>query len=115
MIINSKSHSLGARKGATTLQLRIYNGDMRYNGFELVDSNLYDSWFRLNVIHNVDEGNLTVFIDGIQKFVNNDQGSGDLYFKCGVYAAPDNSSNYMESRWKNIKSTKSNDEKYKFK
>ncbi|KAF5942477.1 hypothetical protein HYC85_020119 [Camellia sinensis] len=48
-------------------------------------------------------GKLTVFIDGVQKFVKNDQGAGDLYFNCGVYAAPDNSSNYMESRWKGIK------------
>ncbi|THG10142.1 hypothetical protein TEA_007870 [Camellia sinensis var. sinensis] len=48
-------------------------------------------------------GKLTVFIDGVQKFMKNDQGPGDLYFKCGVYAAPDNSSNYMESRWKGIK------------
>ncbi|GFS37508.1 hypothetical protein Acr_00g0052330 [Actinidia rufa] len=93
----------GARKGATTLQLRIYNGDMKYYKFEVVDTDMYDKWFRLNVIHNVDEGMLTVFIDGVKKFVKNDQGPGDLYFKCGVYAAPANSSNYMESKWKNIK------------
>ncbi|KAL5776615.1 hypothetical protein ACOSP7_009541 [Xanthoceras sorbifolium] len=87
----------GARKGATTLQLRIYGGDMRYYKFDLIDTNLYDKWFRVNVIHDVDAGNLTVFIDGVKKFVKNDQGPGDLYFKCGVYAAPRNSSNYMES------------------
>ncbi|XP_071925237.1 citrate-binding protein-like [Coffea arabica] len=65
----------GARVGATSLQLRIYE----------------------------DEGKITVFIDGVQKFVKNDQGPGDLYFKCGVYAAPANSSSYMESRWRDIK------------
>ncbi|CAL5348591.1 unnamed protein product [Camellia sinensis] len=32
----------GAKKGATTLQLRIYDGDMRYYRFEVVDTNLYD-------------------------------------------------------------------------
>ncbi|KAF5749215.1 hypothetical protein HS088_TW04G01179 [Tripterygium wilfordii] len=31
------------------------------------------------------------------------QEPGDLYFKCGVYAAPVNSSNYMESRRRDIK------------
>ncbi|GAA0175613.1 hypothetical protein Leryth_024165 [Lithospermum erythrorhizon] len=93
----------GASKGATTLQLRIYNGDMKYYKFNVVETNLYDRWFRLNVIHNVDEGHVTVFIDGVQKFKVKDQGPGDLYFKCGVYAAPAGSSNYMESRWKNIK------------
>ncbi|XP_060200670.1 citrate-binding protein-like [Lycium barbarum] len=93
----------GAREGATSLQLRIYNGDMKYYKTDVIDRDLYDRWFRLNVIHNVDEGKISVFIDGVQKYEVNDQGPGDLYFKCGVYAAPAGSSNYMESRWKNIK------------
>ncbi|KAL2489330.1 Citrate-binding protein [Forsythia ovata] len=93
----------GAREGATSLQLRIYDGDMKYYKFDVVATDLYNKWFRLNVIHDVDEGKITVFINGVEKYVVNDQGPGDLYFKCGVYAAPENSSNYMESRWKNIK------------
>ncbi|OMO58432.1 Concanavalin A-like lectin/glucanases superfamily [Corchorus olitorius] len=93
----------GAAEGATTLQLRIYDGNMRYYKYNLVATDLYDKWFRVNVIHDVKEGKITVFIDGEQKFVVNDQGPGDLYFKCGVYAAPENSSNFMESRWKDIK------------
>lgn len=93
----------GASEGATTLQLRIYDGDMKYYKFDVVATDLYDKWFRLNVIHDVDEGKITVFINGVKKYVVNDQGPGDLYFKCGVYAAPENSSKYMESRWKNIK------------
>ncbi|XP_010108623.2 citrate-binding protein [Morus notabilis] len=96
----------GAQQGATTLQLRIYDGgegEMRYYKYNVVASNLYDRWFRVNIIHNVDEGKVTVFVDAVKKFVVNDQGPGDLYFKFGVYAAPANSSNYMESRWKDIK------------
>ncbi|KAK7283559.1 hypothetical protein RIF29_13147 [Crotalaria pallida] len=93
----------GASHGATTLILRIYNGDMRYYNTDLVAKNLYDKWFRLNIIHDVDEGKVSVFIDGEKKFETHDQGPGDLYFKCGVYAAPDNISHYMESRWRDIK------------
>ncbi|KAK9270019.1 hypothetical protein L1049_025592 [Liquidambar formosana] len=93
----------GAAKGATTLILRIYNGDVRYYTRDLMATGLYDKWFRVNVIHDVDGGKVTVFIDGIQKFVGKDKGPGDLYFKCGVYAAPPNVSYYMESRWKDIK------------
>ncbi|OWM90752.1 citrate-binding protein-like [Punica granatum] len=93
----------GAAEGATTLQLRIYNGVMRYYKYDLVATDLYDKWFRLNVIHDVGKGKLTVFIDGEQKYEGHDQGPGDLYFKCGVYAAPEKSSNYMESRWRDIK------------
>ncbi|XAR62487.1 hypothetical protein NMG60_11017255 [Bertholletia excelsa] len=46
----------GAREGATTLQLRIYDGDMKYYKFDVIETDLYDKWFRLNVIHDVDEG-----------------------------------------------------------
>ncbi|XVF37197.1 hypothetical protein REPUB_Repub19eG0125300 [Reevesia pubescens] len=93
----------GAAEGATTLQLRIYEGNMRYYRYNLVATDLYDKWFRVNVIHDVGKGKITVFLDGEEKFVVKDQGPGDLYFKCGVYAAPANSSNYMESRWRDIK------------
>ena len=93
----------GATHGATTLILRIYNGEMRYYSRDLVAENLYDRWFRLNIIHDVDGGTVTVFIDGEEKFQAKDKGPGDLYFKCGVYAAPANISYYMESRWRDIK------------
>lgn len=85
----------GARVGVTSLQLRIYDGDMKYYKFDIVE---YDRWFRLNVIHNVDDGKITL----VYKSEVKDQGPADLYFKCGVYAAPDNSSNYRKSRWREI-------------
>ncbi|XWS24951.1 hypothetical protein CRYUN_Cryun27aG0029000 [Craigia yunnanensis] len=93
----------GASSGATTLILRIYDGNMRYYSGDLVDTGLYDKWFRLNVIHDVDGGKVTVYIDGVQKYSTQDKGPGDLYFKCGVYAAPAHISYYMESRWRDIK------------
>ncbi|XP_017981177.1 PREDICTED: citrate-binding protein [Theobroma cacao] len=74
----------GAAEGATTLQLRIYHGNMRYYSYNLVATDLYDKWFRVNVIHDVGKGKVIVFIDGEEKFVVNDQGPGDPYFKCGV-------------------------------
>ena len=89
----------GAAHGATTLILRIYDGDMRYYSRVLVATDLYDKWFS----HDVDMGMVTVFIDGVQNFQVKDKGPGDLYFKCGAYAAPTNISYYMESRWRDIK------------
>ncbi|CAL5386426.1 unnamed protein product [Camellia sinensis] len=41
-------HIHGASHGATTIILRIYNGDMRYYSGEPVDTDLYDKWFRVN-------------------------------------------------------------------
>ncbi|XP_011075013.2 citrate-binding protein-like [Sesamum indicum] len=93
----------GASHGATTIILRIYGGDMRYYSGQVMATDLYDKWFRINLIHDVDGGNVTVFLDGAQVFTTGDQGPGDLYFKCGVYAAPENISYYMESRWRDIK------------
>ncbi|KAF4375570.1 hypothetical protein G4B88_022217 [Cannabis sativa] len=31
-------------------------------------------WFRVNIIHNVDKGKITIFIDGANKFIVNGQG-----------------------------------------
>ena len=70
---------------------------------DLVATDLYDKWFRHNIIHDVDMGMVTIFIDGVQNFQAKDKGPGDLYFKCGVYAAPTNISYDMESRWRDIK------------
>ncbi|KAK3021222.1 hypothetical protein RJ639_045123, partial [Escallonia herrerae] len=94
---------LAASHGATTIILRIYDGDMRFYSGDLVTTDFYDKWFWVNLIHDVDGGLLTIFIDGEQKFRHKDQGPGDLYFKCGVYAAPSNISYYMESRWRDIR------------
>ncbi|PQQ19342.1 hypothetical protein Pyn_36836 [Prunus yedoensis var. nudiflora] len=93
----------GAATEATTLQLRVYNGDLKYYGNNVVASNIYDKWLRLNVIHNVGAGKVTIFIDGEQKLVVNGHGRANFYFKYGVYGALSASSNYMESRWKEVK------------
>ncbi|XP_031126743.1 citrate-binding protein-like [Ipomoea triloba] len=93
----------GGAKGATTILLRIFNGDMRYYSGEVIARNLYDRWFRVNLVHDVNGGKVKVFINGSQIFETHDQGPANLYFKCGVYAAPANISYYMESRWKDIK------------
>ncbi|KAK9903641.1 hypothetical protein M0R45_001064 [Rubus argutus] len=85
------------------------SGIWQFEGYAYVPSGT--SGVTIVQIHGATEGatslqlrmEIIVFIDGVQKFVVKDQGPGDLYFKCGVYAAPFNSSHYMESRWKEIK------------
>ncbi|KAF8024938.1 hypothetical protein BT93_F1936 [Corymbia citriodora subsp. variegata] len=92
----------GGMGHSTTLILRMYEGDVRYYLRDLIATNLYDKWFRVNVIHDRNQGTVEVYLDGTLKLVTQDHGPGDLY-KCGVYAAPPNVSYYMESRWKDIK------------
>nr|XP_043638226.1 citrate-binding protein-like [Erigeron canadensis] len=93
----------GAAHGNTTLLLRIYNGDMRYYSTQVIDTNLYDKWFKVNIIHDVDGGEVIVFVDNKEKYKMPDQGPGILFYKFGVYGAPKNISYYMESRWKDVK------------
>ncbi|KAF5735347.1 citrate-binding protein-like [Tripterygium wilfordii] len=87
---------------ATTMMLRIHDGNMRYYSRDMVSPDIYDRWFKVNVIHDVDRGEIYVFIDGVQKYQTKGRGPGKFYFKCGVYAQK-NMSNYMESRWRDIK------------
>ncbi|PON96298.1 Alginate lyase [Trema orientale] len=92
----------GAANQATSLQLRVYDGDLKVYRSQVVASNIYNRWFKLNVIHDVGNSRVTIFIDNAQKVVEGGKGASNFYFKFGVYAQ-DGSSNYMESRWSGIK------------
>ncbi|KAJ4751477.1 Citrate-binding protein [Rhynchospora pubera] len=90
----------GADNQATSIMLRVYNGQLKYYNTDVIEKNIYNRWFRVNVIHTVGES-IIVFINGTQKYVADDQGGSDHYFKFGVYTQ-EGSSDYMESRWKNV-------------
>ncbi|KAL6905578.1 hypothetical protein ACP4OV_003179 [Aristida adscensionis] len=89
---------------ASTLMLRVYDGQLMYYHDEtrVVDANIYDRWFKLNVIHDVCAGKLFVFIDGEERLTVAGRGGDSHYFKFGVYTQT-NSSYRMESRWRDIK------------
>ncbi|KAF8726299.1 hypothetical protein HU200_019759 [Digitaria exilis] len=92
----------GGGETATTLMLHVYDGALRYYSQQVVEDNIYDRWFRLNVIHDVDASSLAVFIDGVEKLRVPGRGGDSHYFKFGVYTQH-NSSSCMESRWKRIR------------
>ncbi|KAK6922886.1 Alginate lyase 2 [Dillenia turbinata] len=87
---------------ATTFMLRVYNGSLFYYADSLLQSDIYDKWFRLNVIHDVGASNVKIYIDGVHKFEATGRGGTFHYFKCGVYGQ-DGMSPCMESRWKGIR------------
>ncbi|GLJ48394.1 hypothetical protein SUGI_1021620 [Cryptomeria japonica] len=92
----------GGVEHATAFMLHVYDGKlMRYHE-QLVASDVYDRWIHLNVIHDADEGKVSVFVDGNEALVADDRGRANHYFKCGVCTQTDPSS-CMESRWRNIK------------
>lgn len=93
----------GASEHATTLMLRVYGGSLTYyRGPPTIISQVYDKWFKLNVIHDVDDSRVMVYIDGELIYIAPGRGGTSHYFKVGVYAQ-NNDSYYMESRWKDIK------------
>ncbi|KAF5779165.1 putative concanavalin A-like lectin/glucanase domain superfamily, alginate lyase 2 [Helianthus annuus] len=85
----------------TTLMVRVYDGNLYYYKYEVISSDMYDKWFRLNVIRDVEGDTVNVYINGVLKFEGQGRGGAMHYFKCGVYAQ-DQDSYYMESRWKHI-------------
>ncbi|KAF5765071.1 putative concanavalin A-like lectin/glucanase domain superfamily, alginate lyase 2 [Helianthus annuus] len=87
---------------ATTAMLRVYNTSLFYYRDPMILSRLYNKWFRLNVIHDVERNNVKVYINGVLKYEGRGRGGTSHYFKCGVYTQ-DHASFYMESRWKDIK------------
>ncbi|KAL5098866.1 hypothetical protein RYX36_003193 [Vicia faba] len=93
----------GGRSTATTTQLRIYDGSLTYyNSPHVLSQNIYNRWFKVNVIHDVDTNNVKVYIDGVLKRDGAGLGAATHYFKFGVYVQNDHS-NRMESLWKDIK------------
>ncbi|MED6186795.1 hypothetical protein PIB30_070203 [Stylosanthes scabra] len=92
----------GGSSSATTLQIRVYDGSLTAYRSPVLVNNIYDRWFRVNVIHDVGANNVKVYIDGDLKFDGAGRGSGTFYYKIGVYTQND-PSNYMESRWRDIK------------
>ncbi|CAL5187524.1 unnamed protein product [Lathyrus oleraceus] len=93
----------GGRSTATTTQLRIYDGSLTYyNSPHVLSQNIYNRWFKVNAIHDVDANNVKIYIDGVLKRDGAGLGAGTHYFKFGVYVQNDHS-NRMESLWKDIK------------
>ncbi|HTQ29766.1 MAG TPA: polysaccharide lyase family 7 protein [Opitutaceae bacterium] len=92
----------GTNGHATSLQLRVYDGNLMRYRFETLKKNVYDRWFHLDVVHNVATREIQISIDGAPPFTARDNGGSSHYFKCGVYTQ-DNPSDRMEARFKNIK------------
>ncbi|XP_030535013.1 citrate-binding protein-like [Rhodamnia argentea] len=86
----------------TTAMLRVYNGTLYYHSRQVLVENIYDRWFQLNVIHDIDDSNVKIYIDGQLKYEAPGSGGASHYFKFGVYSQ-DNKSHCMESRWKDVK------------
>ncbi|XP_050206722.1 citrate-binding protein-like [Mercurialis annua] len=86
----------------TTLMLRVYDGTLKYYTDPVILPQIYDRWFKVNVIHDMDGSKTMVYIDGVKLYEGVGRGGEFHFFKFGVYAQK-NETYYMESRWKGIR------------
>ncbi|XP_057957495.1 citrate-binding protein-like [Malania oleifera] len=92
----------GAKTHPTTLMLKVNNGTLTYYLSSILEQNIYDRWFRLNVIHDTEAAITRTFIDGILKYEAFNRENSSHHFQFGVYQQ-ENASFYTESRWKGIR------------
>jgi hypothetical protein len=72
-----------------------------YSG-QAMEGNIYDHWFQLNAVHDVDRSTVTVYVDGEKRFSTHVTPSRSYYFKFGVYMQHHDWSSCMESCWTNV-------------
>ena len=70
---------------------------------KVVADRVYDRWIRLNVVHDVAAGNVTVFVGGERRLEVQGHGGKEHYFNFGVYTKGlHKHSHRMEAHWKNV-------------
>jgi hypothetical protein len=92
--------------GSTTFMLFWFTSDggsvHDYSGNELAGK-LGDSWFQLNVDHNMVTHRITVWVNGKQVWQQPDNGATDFYMKDGVYEQHHSPTARMDTWVKDIK------------
>jgi hypothetical protein len=48
--------------------LHVYDSVLCFYSGQVVEDNIYDRWFWLNVVHDVDKSTVAVYIDGEKRF-----------------------------------------------
>ncbi|KAF8726267.1 hypothetical protein HU200_019725 [Digitaria exilis] len=95
-------HNQEGAEHSTVLMLHVYDGVLRFYSGAAVEPDIYDRWFRLNVVHDVAASTVAVYVDGQEGFSTSVIPSDSYYFKFGVYMQHHDQSACMESRWTNV-------------
>ena len=94
----------GGSPNATAAMFKVHAGGvLKHYDDATVKTNIYDTWFHLNVIHHAlpaGTGQIQIYIDNQLAGTFDDNTTATHYFKCGVYNI---TSARAESRFRNIK------------
>jgi hypothetical protein len=75
----------GAPGRATAFMAWAMPDALSYYSIQTIVSPVYDTWLRLNVVHDTATGLVDVYIDGQHKYQVMDHGAANHYFKNGIY------------------------------
>ena len=93
----------GSLRGhSTSLQIRVYDGQLKYYNDFVLRPNICGKWLHLNVTHDVATHAIRIFIDYKLVMTVADNGGKSWYFKCGVYGQ-EGMSREMEAYFRNVK------------
>jgi MYXO-CTERM domain-containing protein len=94
----------GASANATTQMIRAFsenNGTLKRYTSTVLISNIYNTWVRINVIHDVEANTVRTYINGVFKTVADGQAPSTWYHKYGCYGSLRTPSAKVE--WRNVK------------
>jgi hypothetical protein len=94
----------GASANATTQMIRAFsenNGTLKRYGSTVLATNIYNTWVRINVIHDVEANTVRTYINGVFKTVADGQAPSTWYHKYGCYGTLRTPSAKVE--WRNVK------------
>jgi hypothetical protein len=77
----------GTQTGATTQMIRAYaanNGSLRI-GSDVIATNVWGKWTRINVIHDTFANTVQTYVDGVLKHTKSGDAPGPWYHKYGDY------------------------------
>jgi Alginate lyase len=98
--------SYSTQFGSTTFIAHIEGVDLRHYTDVILAHDIINTWFHLNVIHNMNNHTIQCFINNKLTYTQKDNGAPDFYFKCGVYteqSGPGTGSHEMQDFIKNLK------------
>ena len=85
---DEQSNAYGSTQGMLFFEASDGGSIHWYDSNTPLASHLYNKWFQLNVVHDLDttpDGTMTFYLNGVQIYQASDNEALDYYFKCGDY------------------------------
>jgi hypothetical protein len=75
----------GGATSSTSFMAFVVNNGLHHYSSELIFSPVYDTYLRLNVLHDTATHNIDVHVNNTKRATFKDHGAATHYFKAGIY------------------------------